>query len=235
MKKSLIVLASLLAVTAFSGNSYAQFKFGAGYSMANHNVNEGSRDYALHGFNIGATCDIDFINWNIIDFGVVTGLNYELLTDEQSKDLLGSRVKNTVTEHYINVPIQLNLGLNFVPGIFGTYVFGGPSLAFGIASNTETSLDAQSGRGVLKYNNYTGKYSAENIADEIVGSVTGEMSADYGWFDVKLGAGVGLEIVEAVDIRAGYNWGLLNRYTGDSEDGLKHHSDQFYVTLSYMF
>ncbi len=238
MKKSFIILASLFAIVAFSDNAYAQFKFGAGYSMGSHSLKYGDsqENYSLHGFNVGATYDIDFIDWKVLDFGVVVGVNYELLTDRQSKDveLLKTRLTETVTEHYLNVPLQLNLGLNIVPGIFGVYVFGGPSLAFGLASNTETSLDTPLGKGMVKYNNYTGKYNSNNIPDDMVSGVTGDMPTGYGWFDVKLGAGAGIEILDAIDLKAGYNWGLVNRYTGDSKD-ISYHSDQFYVTLSYIF
>ncbi len=238
MRKSFIVFASLIALVMFADNASAQVKFGAGYSMADHSLKYGDSDegYALHGFNVGLTYDANVIDWKFLEFGVVLGVNYELMTDEKSEnlELFSAKLKRTVTEHYINVPLNLNLGLNIIPGIFGVYAFGGPVLSFGVNSNTEVSVDTQKGRGRLTYNNYNGQSKADNLLDGMTSTITSTLPTDYGWFDVKLGVGAGIEIVDAIDLKAGYNWGLVNRYTGDSKD-VSHHSDQFYVTLSYIF
>lgn len=223
------------AMFVLSDNTYAQFKFGIGYSNSTHRLNmTDETSYTLHGFKVGATYDLDFLNGEFLDFGVMLGVDYEFLTDSQkSENLVGVKTDNTVTEHYINVPLQLNFGVNAVPGIFGAYIFGGPSLAFGLASNTQYTLESQLGKGILTYNNYTGKVNADNVPDNMSGAF-GDGSTDYGWFDVKMGAGVGIELVDAVDLRVGYNWGLCNRYTGDNKD-FKHYNDQLYVTLAYIF
>lgn len=232
-----MILLSAVAVLASADMASSQVKFGAGYSMSPHNMKSGDEitTRELHGFNIGLVYDANFIDWNVIEFGVTLGVNYELLTDEESEDfaLLNSRLKTTLTEHYVNVPLHLNFGLN-IPNIFGVYAFAGPTFSFGVSSSTEATIDINKARGRITYNNYNGQFKVENISDEAAGSITDTMPVDYGWFDVKLGAGVGIEIANTIDLKAGYNWGLMNRYTGDT-DGVEHHSDQFYVTLSYIF
>lgn len=229
-----MILMASAAMFMIADNAFAQFKFGAGYSNSTHRLNMGSESsYTLHGFNVGATYDLNFVSGNFVDFGMIVGVNYEYLTDSDGNEVLGVKTNKKVTEHYINTPLQLNLGVNVVPGIFGAYVFGGPSLAFGLASNTEYTMDSSLGKGVLKYNNYTGKVNSDNIPDDMSSAFGGE-ATDYGWFDVKMGLGVGIELIDSIDLKAGYNWGLCNRYTGDNK-GYKHHNDQFYVTLSYIF
>ena len=61
--------------------------------------------------------------------------------------------------------------------------------------------------------------------------------SDYGRFDLKIGLGAGVTIAERVNVKVGYNFGLLNRYTGEQVEGYKYksHTGVFYVGAGFNF
>ena len=66
------------------------------------------------------------------------------------------------------------------------------------------------------------------MADELIK----DSDSDYSLFDFKLGIGAGLKIIDCVDFRFGYNFGLVNRYKGGS---FKNKMNQFYFGFAYLF
>ena len=56
----------------------------------------------------------------------------------------------------------------------------------------------------------------------------------YNMFDLKLALGLGVTVSEKVDIKAGYNIGLLNRAYPKVDD-YSVHSNVFYFGVAYNF
>ncbi len=64
------------------------------------------------------------------------GLYYGLATKSDADSYFGINTNVDVTEHYLSIPVMFNAGLTFADGIVGR-VYAGPSLAYGIASDTK--------------------------------------------------------------------------------------------------
>lgn len=244
MKKYVLMLASAaFALMLFADNASAQLKVGFGYSLGQQVTKSG--DYketaGYNGFNVGGIYEIDFLNEKWGNLGLQTGLNYEFLAKgEKPEETYGITRKENTSEHYLNIPVMAKYGYDIIPGTFGAYIAAGPTLSFGLASQTSLSYKGdflgEKLDGKAVYHNYSGKVTTKNLPKEFEENMNeyGRMS-NYGWFDVKLGLALGFEVFEALDIRLGYNWGLVNRYTGEAKDRLKMHTNNFYLTLSYCF
>lgn len=243
MKRLFFIVAVAVSVLFVSAaDASAQFKIGFGYSLADNiqrskiGDNDPDRD-TYHGFLVNAVYDWEFLYGSWGNFGMMTGLNYEYLTDGQRTKLKNFNARILLEEHYIDIPVMFKYGYDCVPGIVGVYVMAGPTFSFGVASRTEWYVSGKEGKneidGNIKYNNYTGKVTSNRVPDYIVPLTQG--MTDYGWFDVKLGIGAGIDLFDAVEIKFGYNWGLVNRYKGDTAKIIDRKSNQFYLTLSYCF
>ena len=55
----------------------------------------------------------------------------------------------------------------------------------------------------------------------------------YGRFDVMLGGGVAVDFFDIVRFNIGYDYGLVNRYTGDAD--YTRHRSQLTVGVAYLF
>ena len=50
-----------------------------------------------------------------------------------------------------------------------------------------------------------------------------------------MGGGVGFEFLKFIELRAGYDWGLLNRYRQSYSDDMLCRRNQVYVALGFRF
>ena len=95
-----------------------------------------------------------------------------------------------MSEHYINVPVQLNLGFDLAKGV-KLFAFAGPTVNVGLISKSVATASV-AGHG--------GSSSIDNYAD----------NSNYGRFDVMLGGGAGIKVAN-FKIFGGYNYGMLDR------------------------
>ncbi len=188
MKKVILTLA---IVAAAATSAFAQdLSIGAGYlnSTTTTTVASGSSAFGMNGFygGVGAQKDLNDL------LGISTGLYYSYLTGTTSASALGGLFSgsNKMTEHYINVPVQLNLGFDLAKGV-RLFAFAGPTVNVGLISKSVTSASV-GGHG--------GSSSTDNYAD----------NSNYGRFDVMLGGGAGIKVAN-FKIFGGYNYGMLDR------------------------
>ena len=124
--------------------------------------------------------------------------------------LTGSDTVLTVTtkavEQALNVPLYLNYGYS-LNGV-RLFAFAGPTFQFGLSSKTN---------------------------NEIVGQVDYYASnSNYGRFNIYAGGGLGAELMEHIQITVGFDYGLLNLYTG-TDDKAKQHRYNIKLGLAYLF
>ena len=208
MKKVLMTLA-LVAVAATS--AFAQISVGAGY-LANTQktaVTSGSTTVtdavASTGFYAGADYTFDLGQ----GLGLVAGLKGAFLFVPEHDVLLGAATEKT-SEMYLAVPIQCNYTY-VLSNDLKLFAYAGPSLSFGLSSK------------ISGHDNITNKdYTTDKYAD----------GSDYGKFNVLLGAGVGVDVMNTIRIKAGSDIGLLNR---SSADDTKINDAQWYVGVAYLF
>ena len=187
MKKVILTLA---IVAAAATSAFAQdLSIGAGYlNSTTTTVASGSSAFGMNGFygGVGAQKDLNDL------LGISTGLYYSYLTGTSSASVLGGLVSgsNKMSEHYINVPVQLNLGFDLAKGV-RLFAFAGPTVNVGLISKSVATASV-AGHG--------GSSSIDNYAD----------NSNYGRFDVMLGGGAGIKVAN-FKIFGGYNYGMLDR------------------------
>lgn len=205
MKKVLFVLfaAALMAVPA---KLSAQPSVEAGYvnSVQKMKASGSTVSGTTNGVYVGA-------NWNLElskVFSLTPGVYYEFLT---TSDYKFSFASGSVQEHYANVPVLLNAGVNLVDNV-RLFAFGGPTLSLGIAAST--SVDSGTGKG--------GNRKKHNLYSD----------DDYKRFDVLAGGGLGIEVNHHFRFMVGYNAGLLNR---TSLDGATLKCNQLKIGAAFVF
>ena len=149
--------------------------------------------------------------------------NYAIMAHSMKSDannfggILDTKTKADVTEHYLSIPVMFNAGLTITDGIVGR-IYAGPTLAYGIASNLKYTASAS-----IPVLGTVSKGDKVNNYDD----------SDYGRFDVMLGGGVAVDFFDMVRFNVGYDYGLVNRYTGDGD--MTRHRSQFNIGVAYLF
>ena len=150
MKKvfSFILAASMMLIGTAA---IAQPSLGIGYLNSTDKVKSGSttKTTNLSGFYVGGSYNINLAG----SFGVAPGLYYGLATKSDADSYFGINTNVDVTEHYLSIPVMFNAGLTFADGIVGR-IYAGPSLAYGIASDTKVKGSIAGFSKDTKINNY---------------------------------------------------------------------------------
>lgn len=207
MKKIFVIIiaASMMLVGV---EAFAQVSVGAGWVNSTLTTKTGDvkTNPNSNGFYLGASYNLSIAE----GFGLAPGLYYEFLGGKNS---FGGELSasSTTTEHYLDVPVMFNYGFELAPDC-KLFAFAGPTLQFGLASNVKYKAGAADINAETKISNYDG---------------------DYGRFDCLIGGGVGFQI-SAIQIKVGYNYGLVNRYTG-GVDNLSTHRSAVHIGVGYAF
>lgn len=207
------VLSTILAASMMliGTAALAQPSVGVGFVNSTDKYKSGNTTTTanLNGFYAGASYNINITG----ALNVAPGLYYTLVTKSDASNYGPLNANVDVTEHYLSVPVMFNAGLAITDGIVGR-VYAGPTLAYGLASNTKAKGSIAGISADTKINNYDSDY-------------------DYGRFDVMLGGGVAVDFFDIVRFNIGYDYGLVNRYTGDAD--ITRHRSQLTVGVSYLF
>ena len=200
MKK---VLSTLLAASLMllGTQAFAQVSVNAGYlnsTLATENSSANANGaYAGLSFNLPLAGGI----------AVAPGVYYSMISGK-SLDL-GTIATGTLTEHAVNVPVYLNynVGLSRDTKFF---VFGGPTLQYGLASNVKYSS------GLLD-----GSLTTDNYKN-----------SDYNRMNVYLGGGLGMNAGGFI-VTVGYDYGMMNQYKGDNAASC--HRSNLKIGVGYEF
>ncbi len=213
MKKIFFVLVA--AIMFIAVDAKAQFGVGAGYNLLNTTttIADESEDDSLNGFYIEATYGFNLLNGNWGTLGIEPGLRYTFGGEAEEEDVFGIKTRASFTEHYLDIPVHVKYGIDIIPSALNIHAFAGPVFSVGLASTLKASVD----NTTLKTNNYE--------------------DSDYGRFDLKIGLGAGVTIAERVNVKVGYNFGMLNRYTGEQVKDFKYKTNTsvFYVGAGFNF
>ena len=153
-----------------------------------------------------------------------------------------------IIANHIN-PINVKYSYDIVSGALKAYAFAGPVISVGMAASSikATSYYSQYDgekvdyKEINKVNAYTGKYVFKDYNSD-TDEVESEKGKDdkyksFNMFDLKLALGLGITISEKIDIKFGYNIGLLNRSFIKNADDTKFatHSNVLYFGAAYNF
>ena len=213
MKKIYFILVA--AVMFIAADAKAQFGVGVGYNLLNTTttIADESEDDSLNGFYIEATYGFNLLNGNWGTLGIEPGLRYTFGGETEHEEIFGIKTRASFTEHYLDIPVHVKYGIEIIPSALNIHAFAGPVFSVGLAS----TLKATAGDTTVKTNNYE--------------------DSDYGRFDLKIGVGAGVTIAERVNVKVGYNFGMLNRYTGEQVKDFKYKTNTsvFYVGAGFNF
>lgn len=218
-----------VAVAIFAASIEASAQFGVNISYMNSNarpVQWSDAKNQTNGFTVGIDNELKLIG-NFLS--IQPGLYYQhLLASEDIVDL-GSKLyaKNTYTDYFLAIPLHVKLGFNILPNkMLRLYVFAGPTFEIGLKSADKLSIAEI---GEISYNYYTGKFSSssDEITDIVASSSLFPDQKVYGRFDVMVGGGVGIQVIRFLDIKVGYDYGLVNRYRKEVDKTVNR--GQFYV------
>ena len=258
MKRFFVSFAAAVVAMAFAVSANAQISVGVGYAneiAPNKAVYKGTGKgtmmngkYNLRGFYVEGS-----YNWNFYESksGVLSlqpGLRYYYMTDLQSKLNLkdGDDKANSserYNDHLLDIPVLIRYAYDFVPGQVKAYAFAGPVFSLGLsASEVERNIitvdgKVQDGSSKSTTNLYTGK-KVENTWKDGKWDESETFFDDHlSMFDLKLGVGLGLQVMEKIDVKFGYNIGLLNRQVEpkDGDTKLKTHSNVLWFGVGYNF
>ena len=195
----------------FASEASAQIGLGLGYNLFNSMQREEGQKYGneLNGLFVEATYDFYFLEKLWGNLGVQPGLRFSYAGSQDSAEMLGVLTKSSWAETYLDVPVFVKYSQEFTD--LGFFAFAGPVFSYGLSSNSKTSVNDVS----TKINVYEG-------------------DPEYSRFDLKLGVGVGVTGLDNFNVKVGYNFGMINRYTGSLRD-LTYRTGVFYVGIGYFF
>ena len=217
--KKFIATAAAAAMMFLSINASAQFSIGAGFAKSDlkekadiASVKQENTSNA-NGLYVGADYTFRFK----YGLGFTPGVEWVFVGDKNLKELGFGDIKGEAKfkEHYINVPLELNWGIDMK--VLRIYVFAGPTLSFNVSSKTKMK---GSGFGEEIGNS---KVETKDFFEKLGGK--------YSNFDLMFGGGAGVDIAKKVRVKFGYDWGMVNR--GDSD--LKLHRQQLKLGVAYLF
>jgi hypothetical protein len=213
----------------------------------------------LDGFYVEASYNWEFATLGSSAFALQPGVRYTLLTSIMSADEATLSTKgegkyiessrSSYSNHLLDMPVHVKYSYDFVPGSVKAYVFAGPVLSVGLAAmnryveKANGVFDGSSERDYYcdKYNVYNGKHTVMEYNNETKKYETKRERDDkyklYDAVDLKLGLGAGVTLCEKVDVKFGYNIGLLNRSFIKRRNSEKYsvHSNILYFGVAYNF
>ena len=205
------ILAACLALagtSAFAQNMVVEAGFGLSSTRFDYTL--GSTTADLYGGTVGLSYEIPLVPGTI---GLAPGIQFGYFTGGDVK-LPFNLGQASFNESYLAVPLDLNLHLPISEDI-KFLIVAGPTFDLGLTS-----------RAKLKDS------SAEyDIYDGALGDMT-----KYTRYDVLVGGGLGLDVMDAVRFTVRYDYGLINRNGGNLTSGfLKVHRSQLKLGVGFLF
>ena len=175
-----------------------------------HNINQDN----LNGFHAGPV-----VKFNLSEqMGFQTGLLYNyfggtLNNEEALKKATGTWKQYKTVYSAIDLPLRLVYSMTLAEEL-NVFLFAGPNLNYSLSKTTSTEY-----------------YVANDFSRADQESNIYESSGNFNALDLQMGAGLGVKYY-GISIRAGYDWGILNRTTLDD---LALRSNDIKVSLAYTF
>lgn len=211
MKKIALTLA--LAVVSATC-AMAQISVGAGYlnetsttSWTSGNTTTTTKT-PFGGFYIGG--DYEYAIGQGLSFSA--GLKGVMYSNKNVEELpIVGDVTTKTKEFNLVVPVAVNYSYVISPDL-KAFAFAGPSFSFGLSAESKTTYEADADRT-----------TTVNLYGE---------DSNYKGFNLFLGAGVGVDVMDMVRVKFGYDFGLANR---SSAENTTIKDSQWYIGVAYLF
>lgn len=187
-------------------SAFAQVSVGAGYVNGKYNYANSSNKYSQNANGFYAGLEYNVPVGEVL--GLSAGVNYEML---MSKDYSLYSISGNLKEQYINVPVRLNIGANL--GDSRVFFFGGPTMSYALSSKAEVGIAGITGSVDL--------YDKDIFKNR---------------FDVMVGAGLGIDLMERFRVTVGYDFGMFNKLDdGDDSASAKFTRDRLHAGIAFLF
>lgn len=209
MKKIYCVLAVAAAIL-FATEARAQIGVGIGYNLINNvkDVFGIQTSDAFNGFYVEATYDINILEKSWGKLGVQPGVRLSHAGVRESETSYGITTTASENETYLDFPVFVKYSCEL--NALNLSAFAGPILSCGLSSVTESRVG------------------------DIAATINNYEAGGYGRFDLKLGIGISTAFDDKYEVKVGYNFGMLNRYT-EKLDNVSFRTGVFYVGVAFNF
>lgn len=234
-----VVLAGLSDAYAQNYNLSEGLGLSFGYVHSAYRISDWATDEVetadgLDGFKIGLTKDFPIIDRALF---LQTGLQYTYQNDSKNESESGIRIIGDWNEHYLDIPLKVKYEIPVTQDL-GIFVMGGPTFVAGLSSTMKfrARID-DSVNAAISYNLYSGKVRTNDGMPDFIESGLEAMfpEARYRRADVQLGGSVGVRFMDILEAQIGYDWGLVNKYKGETLDDLAMRRQQFYISVGLRF
>lgn len=218
-----------------------------GYVNSNYRTLDLATDDAttsglLHGFTLGLTKDFSLLPHALY---FQTGLNYIYQNDPRNENYkipltdMSVRLVGDREEHHLGIPLRLKYDLHLLDRV-GLTFDAGPTLLMGLSSKYQYKTKLEDNVASVDYNLYNGKVEASGGSSFFDLEDWMQNSGMYpegrlGRFDVMLGASVGAHFFHVLEVRIGYDYGLINRYRKEIADMYSMRRGQFTLSAGIRF
>lgn len=204
------------------------------YRLSDWATDEVVTSDGLDGIELGFTKDFPLVYEALF---LQTGLLYSYLNDSRNMSEAGVRVIGDWDEHYLNIPVKVRYEVPVMDKL-SVFLAGGPTIVAGLSSSMKyrARID-NSVNAAISYNFYSGKIRTNEGMPDFIESLIEDQFPEtrYRRADVQLGASAGVKFLDIFEAQLGYDWGLVNKYRGDTLDDLKMRRQQFYISVGVRF
>ena len=197
---------ALAGTTVFAQNMAVEAGFGLSTTKFDYTLGHTNAD--LYGGTLGISYEIPVVEGTL---GFAPGLQFGYFTKSDVNIYNYANVSSTET--YLAAPLDFNLHMN-LSGDMKLLVFAGPTLDLGLTSRVKEKSTS------VEYDIYSGKLSDYT---------------KYTRYDVLVGGGLGLDVMDAVRFSVRYDYGLVNRNGGSTSNLLEIHRSQLKLGVAFLF
>jgi len=185
-------------------NAFAQISVGAGYVNGKYTYSTSSSNKHSDNAN-GFYAGLDYTIPVGDIFGLSAGVNFEYM---MSKDYNIMGISGNLKEQYINAPVRLNFGMDM--GGSRVFAFAGPTFSYALSSKAEVGALGLTG-------------SVDLFEKKILDNR----------FDVLVGGGLGIDLMNKIRVSVGYDFGMFNKLSDDSD--AKFNRNRLHAGVAFLF
>lgn len=204
------------------------------YRITDWATDEKETSDGLDGFNVGLTKDIRLVDDMLF---LQTGLLYTYQNDSRNQTEGTIRIIGDWDEHFLSVPVKLKYEVPVMKDL-SVFAMVGPTFVGGLSSSVKYRARIADGvNAAMSYNYFSGKVRVNDEMPESMADVLQSMFPEtkYRRVDVQMGGAVGVRFMEIFEAQIGYDWGLVNKFKGETLDDLKMRRQQLYISVGIRF